>query len=259
MSLSVCLITRNEESNLPRTLASVAFADEIIVVDSGSTDRTLGIARDFGPQVHVFSEAWQGFAAQKNFALAKATCDWVLSLDADEELTPALAAEIQSLCQNGRFPAVSDPAAYTVARRNLFLGRWIKHGGYYPDRKLRLWRRGLASFTDRPVHETAHTSAPTAPLRHDLIHHAYPNLDAYLEHMNRYSSLGAQLAVTRGQTSRDVFAFVGNIYLRPYFTFFYNYFLRLGFLDGREGLLLHLYHSAYVSQKYAKAWALARS
>jgi glycosyltransferase involved in cell wall biosynthesis len=251
VSISVCIIARNEEANLPRTLASVRWADEIIVLDSGSSDGTTDIARRFGAS--VFVEEWKGFAAQKNSAVAKATCDWVLSLDADEEMSAELAQSIQQTTEaSGAFDG------YLIARRNLFLGRWMRHGGFYPDRKLRLWKRQLGRFEERPVHETARVDGSIGTLRGDLIHHAYPTLDGYLEHMNRYSSLGADLAVSKGQTSRNPLIFFCNVAMRPRLTFFYNYVLRLGILDGREGLLQHLYHAQYVSWKYAKAWERSR-
>lgn len=258
MKLSVAIIACNEEANLARTLASVQWADEVVVVDSGSTDRTVEVARAHGAK--VFVEAWKGFSAQKNFALAKCTGDWVLSLDADEEVSPGLHMLIASLIANQ-----PDHDAYFLPRRNLFLGRWIRHGGFYPDAKLRLFRRGAAEFEDRPVHETLrfHGKAgtivgPRWSAGNDLIHHAYPTLESYIEHMNRYSTLGAQLALEKGKTSRSMFAFAWNVLLNPLATFVYNYLFRLGFLDGREGLLLHLYHSVYVSWKYAKAWKAAQ-
>ncbi len=251
LKLSVALITKNEEANLRRTLASVRWANEIVIVDCGSTDRTAEIAREFGAR--FFVEEWKGFGAQKNSALAKCTGDWVLALDADEEVSAELAAEIQALLSEG-----PECDAYYLPRRNFFLGRWIRHGGYWPDPKLRLFRRGAAAFEERAVHETANCPGRTGRLKRFLLHHAYPTLDEYLEHMNRYSALGAQRAVARGKTSRNWAAFVWNVYLTPVATFEYNYFLRLGFLDGREGLLLHLYHSAYVSWKYAKAWEQTR-
>lgn len=251
LTLSVALITKNEEGNLERTLASVRWAQEIVIVDSGSTDRTPEIARRFGAQ--FFTEDWKGFGAQKNSALAKCTGDWVLALDADEEVSDPLAQEIRSLL-------AGQPAhdAYFLPRRNFFLGRWIRRGGYYPDPKLRLFRRGSASFAERAVHETMRCAGSTGRLRGDLLHHAYPTLDAYIEHMNRYSALGAAQAVGRGKSSRSLPAFLWNVCVTPVATFQYNYFLRLGFLDGREGFLLHLYHSVYVSWKYAKAWELSR-
>jgi glycosyltransferase involved in cell wall biosynthesis len=254
--LSVAIITKNEEHNLPRTLASVPFADEIVIIDSGSTDRTVEIARSF--KAIVYDEPWQGFAAQKNLAIARCTGEWILSLDADEELTPELQSEIQTL-----LPSNPPRNAFYLRRRNLFLGRWMKHGGYYPDPKLRLFRRDLANlspsprFAERPVHEAMAFDGETATLDFDLIHHAYPTLESYLEHMDRYSTLGAQLLVARGKTGRTLPGFLINVFLLPQITFLWNYIFRLGFLDGREGLLLHLYHAAYTSWKYAKAWQAA--
>jgi glycosyltransferase involved in cell wall biosynthesis len=245
LNLSVVIITLNEEANLGRTLASVAWADEVIVLDSGSTDRTREIAESYGAKFVV--EPWKGFAAQKNSALEKANGDWVLSLDADEEVEPVLAEEIRRA-----IAAEPSLAGYYIPRKNFFLGRWIRHGGFYPDRKLRLFRRGAAKFEHRLVHEDAQVDGPTANLAGHLLHRAYPTLAAYLEHMNRYSSLGAQM-VERPRGFRFT-----DIVLRPQLTFFYNYVLRGGFLDGREGLLLHLYHAGYVSWKYAKAWELSQ-
>jgi glycosyltransferase involved in cell wall biosynthesis len=250
-TLSVAIITKNEEANLACTLASVRWADEIVIVDCGSTDGTAEIARQFGAK--FFVEEWKGFGAQKNSAIAKCSSDWVLALDADEEVSPELASAIRALLQGQ--PAYE---AYFLPRRNFFLGRWIRHGGYYPDPKLRLFRRGTAQFETRAVHETIRRNGPVGHLPGDLIHHAYPTLDAYIEHMNSYSSLGATQAVARGKTSRSIFAFFWNVWIVPIATFKYNYVLRLGFLDGREGFLLHLYHSVYVSWKYAKAWEMGR-
>lgn len=250
-TLSVVIITLNEEANLRRTLESVRWADEIMIVDSGSTDGTVEIARSYSAK--VFIEEWKGFAKQKNSALEKASCDWVLSLDADEEVEAALADEIQKALS-------ADPgvAGFWVPRKNYFLGRWMRHGGFYPDRKLRLFRRGAGSFEERLVHEDVRLEGqgPTARLKDHLLHRAYPTLESYIEHMNRYSSLGAQMV--EAKTRRARFSLL-DILVRPQLTFFYNYILRLGFLDGREGLLLHFNHSVYVQWKYAKAWQLARA
>jgi glycosyltransferase involved in cell wall biosynthesis len=248
VGLSVVIITLNEEANLARTLRRVAWADEIIVVDSGSTDGTREIAKSFAAR--IFVEPWKGFAAQKNSALAKATGDWILSLDADEEVEPALADEI-------RHTLASNPAevGFWIPRKNFFLGRWIRHGGFYPDPKLRLLRRGAGQFEGRPVHEDVRLNGATAKLKGHLLHHAYPTLESYLDHMNRYSSLGAQMSAGRKPRGFSIV----NIVIRPLLTFFCNYILRGGFLDGREGLLLHLYHAQYVSWKYSKAWEVARA
>jgi glycosyltransferase involved in cell wall biosynthesis len=279
-TLSVAIITFNEEENIGRTLASVKdIADEIIVVDSGSTDRTIEIAKQLGAK--VFVEEWKGFAAQKNSALDKCTRDWILSLDADEEVDEFLSQEIQFVKGVQRVPSVPEqverfreetrkmrhlvhgghaggpePSAYFISRKNLFLNKWIRHGGFYPDRKLRLMQRGMARFATRSVHESIEFGGVTRRMRGDLVHHQYPTLTAYVEHMNRYSSLGAEMVVEK---RKHVGFSILNIVVRPIATFIYNYFLRLGFLDGKEGLLLHLYHSVYVSWKYAKAWEISRN
>ena len=250
-TVSVALITKNEEANLWRTLESVRWAGEIVVVDSGSTDATADVAREFGAK--FLEEPWRGFGAQKNFAIAQCTGEWVLSLDADEEVSEELAREIQAL-----LAGAPDCDGYFVPRRNYFLRRWIRRGGYYPDAKLRLFRRGAAEFQERAVHETMRCSGKTGRLRGDLLHHAYPTLEGYIEHMNRYSTLGAGQAVAKGKSSRGLVSFLWNVAVTPAATFVYNYLFRAGFLDGREGLLLHLYHSAYVSWKYAKAWEQGR-
>jgi glycosyltransferase involved in cell wall biosynthesis len=288
--LSVVVITHNEESNIGRTLGSVQplVADgkgEIIVVDSGSTDRTVEIAKSYGAK--VFVEEWKGYAAQKNSAIDKAEGDWILSLDADEEIEPELATDIESV--TAKWSVVEEYArpkgyrpsdvhhnfqiehelgdahsldtdcyfdGFFVKRKNFFLGRWIKHGGFWPDRKLRFFRRGLGRLQERAVHETVRVDGEIATEISSgaILHHSYPTLADYIDHMNRYSSLGAEMAVATGHRSFSLF----NIVLRPIATFIYNYFFRLGFLDGREGLLLHLYHAVYVSWKYAKAWELSK-
>jgi glycosyltransferase involved in cell wall biosynthesis len=276
MNLSVVIITFNEEANIGRTLESVKplVADgkgEIIIVDSGSTDRTVEIAKSFGAK--VFVEEWKGYAAQKNSAIDKATGDWILSLDADEEVQRDLALLITSVISDKqphpKHPELLSAMGVTthnaefegcwIQRRNLFLGRWLRHGGFWPDPKLRLFRRGSARFENRAVHEDIVFKGKTVRLKGALcalLHHSYPTLSDYIEHMNRYSSLGAEMVVAK--RSGKVRFSVINIALRPLATFIYNYFFRLGFLDGREGLLLHLYHAVYVSWKYAKAWELSR-
>jgi len=253
--LSVAMVACNEAENIARTLESViGLADEINLVDSGSTDRTLEIAASFGPKVKIFEEPWKGFARQKNSAINKSAGEWVLLLDADESVSAELAVEIETLLA-GR----PEFEAYLVPRRNLIFGRWMRHGGFYPDHKLRLFRKGVARLPeDIEVHETPQTSAKTGTLQHDLLHYQYPTLALYIEHMDRYSSASVAKALRQGRTSRSLAAFLINIVVNPAATFVKNYFFRLGFMDGREGLLLHLYHSVYVSWKYAKAWEKRR-
>lgn len=249
MGLSVAIVAMNEEANLGRTLASVRWADEIVVVDSGSTDRTCDIAREYGAK--VIHEPWRGYVAQKNYALELCMQDWILALDADEEVSPGLADEIRRVVSGeGKYEG------YYMPRQNLFLGRWMRHGGFYPDPKLRLFRRGVGYSTGFDPHDRYELkgAGPVECFGNPMVHYTYPTLTLYLEHMNRYSSLGAKMAVGKGYRSFSLL----NIVVRPLATFVYNYFFRLGFLDGREGLLLHLYHAVYVSWKYAKAWELAR-
>jgi glycosyltransferase involved in cell wall biosynthesis len=253
LRISVPIVACNEAANLGRTLASVAWADEIVLVDSGSTDETLAIAAEF--KAKVFSEPWKGYGPQVNSAIDKCTGDWILALDADEAVTPELRTEIQALL-------AGEPQfdAYWIPRLNLFLGRWMRHGGVYPDPKLRLFRRGTARLReDTEPHATPKWDGPTGRLEAHMLHYAYPNLAVYLEHMDRYSTASVPLVLRRGKTSRGLPAFVVNTLLNPVATFVYNYVLRLGFLDGREGILFHLYHAVYVSWKYAKAWQVAKA
>ena len=252
MGLSVAIVAMNEEASIGQTLESVRWADEIVLVDSGSTDRTCDTARQCGAKVLL--KAWPGFSLQKSYAFENCTQDWILSLDADEVVTTGLAEEIQRV--------IGNPDAlngYWIPRKNLFLGKWTRFGGFYPDPKLRLFRRGRAFMTGAVVHEDIllkpEFDQRTGHLKNPMVHHAYPTLFSYMEHMNRYSSLGAKAAVAKGFRGFSIL----DIVLRPMATFIYNYFFRLGFLDGREGLLLHLYHAVYVSSKYAKAWELTRA
>jgi glycosyltransferase involved in cell wall biosynthesis len=242
------MIAMNEEHNLPRTLETVKWADEIIVVDSGSKDRTIEIAQSYGAKTSY--HAFGGHGEQKNVALDLCTRDWILLLDADEPLTPELQKEIRELL-------AGEPkyTAYWIPRLNLILGRWMRHGGFYPDHKLRLFKRGSARL-DEGVgpHSTPRHEGPKGKLKGNMLHYAYPDLVVYLEHMNRYSSEIAQLLAAKGRTSPSLPSFVWNCLLNPWATFIYNYFFRLGFLDGREGLLLHLNHSVYIHWKFIKAW-----
>lgn len=246
------MIAMNEEANLARTLESVQWADEIIVVDSGSKDRTLEIAQSYGAQTSY--HAFGGHGEQKNVALDLCTMDWILLLDADEPLTAELQREIQEL-----LAGEPEYTAYWIPRLNLILGRWMRHGGFYPDRKLRLFQRGTARLSEGVgPHSTPQHAGPKGKLKHDMLHYAYPTMGVYLEHMNRYSSEIAQLLAQRGRTSKTLPLFLWNALLNPVATFVYNYIFRLGFLDGREGLLLHINHSVYIHWKFIKAWWLGQ-
>jgi len=247
-TLSVAMIARDEEDILPRTLESIRWADEIVIVDSGSVDRTPEIAHSFGAK-HIFHRDFRGHAEQKNIAIDHCTSDWVLLLDADEAVSPALSAQIQQL-----LAATPDFEAYWLPRSNLFLTRWLRHGGFYPDRKMRLFRRGAAHVEEGAgPHGTPQYNGPTGVLKGDLLHYAYPALDLYIEHMNRYSSEVADVLIAKHRELSPV-SFVVLGVLNPVFTFLKNYIFRLGFLDGTEGLILHLNHSFYIHWKYAKIW-----
>ena len=252
MKISFAILTFNEAANLGRTLESAAWADELVVVDSGSTDDTLAIAKRFNARIYV--EPWKGYGGQMNSAIDKCTSPWVFSLDADEVLTPELTREIQSLLAGN-----PEYQAYTVPRLNQIFGRWMRHGGLYPDRKLRLFRAGTARLReDTEPHATPKWDGPTGALHSDLLHYQYPTLSSYIDLMDRYSSASVPLLLRRGKNSRSLPAFIFGTVMNPLATFFYNYVCRFGFLDGREGLLFHLYHSGYVSWKYAKVWEQAR-
>jgi glycosyltransferase involved in cell wall biosynthesis len=255
-TLSVAMIAMDEEANLPRTLESVRWADEIIVVDSGSKDRTIEIAKSFGAKTTY--HAFGGHGEQKNVALGLCTSDWTLLLDADEVLTPALQEEMHQLlaCADGREPEYN---AYWIPRLNLYFGRWIRHGGFYPDRKLRLFKTGSARLSEGVgPHSTPQFTGAKGKLRSNMLHYAYPTLGIYLEHMDRYSSDIAPLLANEGRTSKSLPAFLWNAVANPAATFIYNYFFRLGFLDGREGLILHINHSVYIHWKFIKAWRLGQ-
>jgi glycosyltransferase involved in cell wall biosynthesis len=254
-TLSVAMIAMNEEANLPRTLESVRWANEIVIVDSGSKDRTLEIAQSFGARTSY--HAFGGHGEQKNIALDLCTQDWILLLDADEVLTPELQNEIRAILSGEPEPKF---AAYWIPRLNQIFGRWMRHGGFYPDLKLRLFKRGAARLSEGVgPHSTPEFSGPRGRLKGDMLHYAYTDLNTYLEHMNRYSSEIALLLHKAGRDSKSFPAFIWNAVLNPVATFLYNYFFRLGFLDGHEGLLLHLNHSVYIHWKFAKAWWLRRT
>lgn len=230
----------NEEERIRACLESVAWADEIIVVDSGSSDKTREIAREFTDRIVV--HPWSGYSAQKNFALAQCRGEWVLSLDADERVPDALREEIAATLAGP--PAA---AGFMIPRQNFFQGRWIRHGGWYPDYQLRLFRRGRGRFTERAVHESVHLDGPAGRLRMPLAHQSYRGIEDFVARANRYSDLAArELAASgRGGDLRDLL-------LRPLWRFVLMYVLRRGFLDGWRGFLLAVLYAHYVFLRAAK-------
>ncbi|MCD4830009.1 MAG: glycosyltransferase family 2 protein [Candidatus Cloacimonetes bacterium] len=239
--LSAVIITKNEEDNLPRCLKSLAWADEIVLVDSGSTDKTLDIARSFNCSVYVTE--WLGFGKAKQFAVSKASNPWTLVVDADEEVTPALRDEITQLLQAPRF------FAYRILRRSYYLGRMITHSGWQTDYTLRLFDRTKAAFNDKPVHESVQTDYPIGKIDKPLLHYTYPNLQVHLRKMDTYGNLGAENLFRKGKRSS-----IAKALMRAVAKFFKMYILKQGFKDGKEGLVLALMSSFGVFYKYIRLW-----
>ncbi|MFA7624477.1 MAG: glycosyltransferase family 2 protein [Pusillimonas sp.] len=251
MMLSVIIITKNEESHIADCLASVAFADEIIVLDSGSTDRTCDIAAALGARVH-HSTDWPGFGPQKNRALDLATGDWVLSIDADERVTPELAHAIQTVVsRSGQDAETSLPEAYKIARLSCFCGRWIRHSGWWPDHVVRLFRKGTGRFTDVAVHEKVVTQTDPVILEGHFLHYPYADYEALITKVNRYSTDAALMMHQRGKTT-SLPGIVGH----SFWTFIRIYLIRRGFLDGKEGFILAVTAAAGSFFRYAKLWFL---
>ena len=245
-SLSVTVITKNEAHNLGACLQSVMFADQIVVLDSGSTDETVQIARSLGAEA-VVNNDWPGFGVQKNKALALANSEWVLSLDADERLTPELLAEIQATLKAPRFDVYSFP------RLSSYCGQYIRHSGWYPDRVTRLFRRDSARFSDDLVHEKLLTSSAVGQLNSPLLHESFRNAESVIDKVNRYSTAGAQSLFICGKKSS-----LSKALLRGFWAFVRTYFLRLGFLDGRLGLVLAISNAEGTYYRYLKLWLLHR-
>jgi glycosyltransferase involved in cell wall biosynthesis len=242
LNCSVIVITKNEAHNIDACLSSVSFCDDVIVVDAESVDDTVAIAKKHTQNVHT--KRWDGFAAAKQFGLKHAKHSWVLWLDADERVMPELAAEIERIIDSE-----SMEAAFTIARRAYFLGRWIRHSGWYPGRVARLFHKERATFNDAAVHEGLEIKGTIGVLKNDLLHFTDPNLFHYLAKFNRYTTLASGEQWKKGKKFKR-----SDLIIRPWWQFMKMYILRLGFLDGRQGLLLALFSSAYVFTKYAKLW-----
>ncbi len=240
MKLTVTVITKDESRHIAAALASVAWADETIVVDSGSADDTVAIARPLATRVEV--HAWEGYGAQKNFAAKLASNDWILSLDADERVTPELAAEIRVLMEKG--PAAP---AYRVPRVAWYLGRWIRSTDWYPDTPLRLYDRRAARWNDRRVHEALVVDRAPGRLRHELQHFAYRDISHHLATIDRYTTLAAEQWAAEGRRTGLL-----DLVVQPAFAFLRNYVLRRGLMDGGAGLIVSILNSYYVFLKFAK-------
>ncbi|HZC56538.1 MAG TPA: glycosyltransferase family 2 protein [Xanthobacteraceae bacterium] len=243
--LSAIVITRNEAANIGDCLDGLGFCDERIVVDSGSTDTTVEIARGKGARVE--QHEWRGFGPQKNFALSLATGDWVLSIDADERVTPELAQAIKVAMADG------GADGFELPRVSSFCGRPMLHSGWYPDYVLRLFRRGKARFDDALVHERAICDGTVKRLGKPLIHHPVLRLEDALSRMDRYSTASAEMLVASGRTV----SFATGV-AHGFFAFLKSYVLRLGFLDGAEGFLLAVANAEGSYYRYMKAWLATR-
>ena len=240
MSLSVIVIARNEAHAIRACLESVAWADEIIVVDSGSTDDTPDICRACGAK--VYSMDWPGFGPQKNRALDLANCDWVLSLDADERVSTELRQELQAaMAAPGGF------AAFRMPRLSSYCGRFMRHSGWWPDHVTRLFKRGSARFSDDLVHERLVAEGPTGTLQHPLLHETYLNLEEVLDKVNTYSTAGARMLQQKGRK-----ATLSSAVLHGLWAFVRTYFLRRGFLDGQEGFMLAFSNAEATYYRYLK-------
>jgi glycosyltransferase involved in cell wall biosynthesis len=244
--VSLVVITRNAGAQLGAALDSARFADEVVVVDSGSDDDTVQIAASFGAT--VIAQAWLGYGPQKQFAVERARHDWVLCLDADERVSDELAAAIRTAL------AQPDRTAYRMSRRNRFLGRWLSHGEGYPDWTVRLFDRRDARWSDDPVHERVIAGGAVGTLRGDLLHESAESLDAYLAKQNRYTTLQAQSLHERGRR-----ASIASLLFSPLFRFVKFYVLRLGFLDGAAGLVHIAIGCGNSFVKQAKLLALERA
>lgn len=246
MQLSVIVITKNEAHNIEQCLASVKFADEIIVLDSGSTDGTVQKAKEMGASMSLASD-WQGFGVQKNRALALASGQWVLSIDADERVTPELQAAVLAAIQSAEFDV------YTCARLSSYCGQYMRHSGWYPDLTARLFKRGQAQFSNDLVHEKLVTSRPVGQLPGHLLHESFTSFEAVLDKANRYSTSGAELAFSQGKK-----ASLSKAIAHGFWAFFRTYVLRLGFLDGRMGLVLAISNAEGTYYRYLKLWRMTQ-
>jgi glycosyltransferase involved in cell wall biosynthesis len=249
MTLSVIIIALNERDNIRDCLASVAFADECIVLDGGSTDDTAHIANSMKAKVFINSE-WQGFGHQKNIALSHAQSDWILSLDADERITPELALEIQHAM------STSNADVFEIARQTNFCGTWIRHCGWTPDRVARLFKRGSVSFTADKVHErlTGPGMQTVGRLKQVMLHFSYPTPAHYWRKLQTYSQAWAEQKFAQGQTTS-----IGRACLSAVAAFVKSYFLRLGFLDGAMGLVVCNMQAQAAFGKYFTLYYLNRT
>lgn len=245
--LSVVVVTRDEEERIRTCLGSVAWADELIVIDAESQDKTASIARELTD--HVVVRPWPGYAAQKNFGVGLARGGWILSLDADETVSPALREEIEAVVERD-----GPRDGYEVPRRNIYWGRWVRHGGLYPDWQVRLFRRGRGRFGERAVHESARVDGGVGRLAGHLEHRSYRDVADFLARADRYSTLAAEDWIAQGRRVH-----VWDFVVRPLGRFVGMYVVGRGFLDGWRGFLLAALYAYYVLIRSAKVWERTRA
>jgi glycosyltransferase involved in cell wall biosynthesis len=248
MKISATVITHNEAQDVAAALESLSFADEIIVVDSESTDATVDLARRFTDRVYV--RPWPGYSQQKNFAAGQARNDWIFSLDADERVSPELLREIEGLVSAEGEPRAS---AFEMPRLAFYLGRWIRHSGWYPDRKIRLYDRRRARWTGEYVHEALQVDGPVERLKGDLLHFTVNTVSEHHQRLDVYTTLAAREAFAKGRRASAI-----SLLASPVISFARSYFLKLGFLDGWQGLVIAKFASQYAFLKIAKLRELGR-
>ncbi len=246
MKLSATIITYNEERNIKACLESLNFVDEIVVVDSGSTDNTEVVCREF-PLVRFYHQPWLGFGRQKNAAIMLARGEWILSVDADEVVTPALQEEIKQAIIQSNF------SGFWINRKNHYKGGWVKHSGWYPDYVLRLFKKTDGTFNDRLVHESVIVNGGCSRLRHHLYHYSFKNVSELIRKADSYSSAGAEMMVQSGRTVAAMTPLLKSI-----FTFFKTYILKRGILDGSVGLLISFSNAVGVFYRYYKCYEMKR-
>jgi glycosyltransferase involved in cell wall biosynthesis len=246
MRISAVIITKNEAANLRRCLESVKWVDEIVIIDSQSTDNTLEIAKEYSAK--IYSPSWRGFGPAKKEGVERASGDWILSIDADEEVTPELTDEIGRVIRSN--PVLG---GYFIGRKTKFLGRWILHSGWYPDFVLRLFQKQAGNFDEAVVHEKVHISGEAGRLQHELRHYSFPSLEHYLQKSNLYTSLGAREAYRKGDRANWF-----DIVIKPPVSFIKHYILKQGFRDGLEGFIISALSAVAVLVKYAKLRELGK-
>lgn len=242
--ISVTIITLNEETNIRPCLESVRWADEILVSDSGSSDKTIEICKEYGAK--VFIDEWLGYGKQKNLIAERAKNNWILNIDADERITPDLRREMEESLN------ISDSEGYFIPRKNFFGDKWIKHCGWYPDYNLRLYRKDKGRFNERDVHEAVKIEGRVGYLKSPMEHYTYRDVSDYLRRMDRYSTLAALEMSKNGKNTS-----ASDLIFRPCFTFLKMFFLQKGFLEGYNGVMLSVLYAAYTFSKYAKLMEMA--